>query len=720
MNDPGTDEPIREAARDVEAEQSKDQARVEREEEQEFLDPSRWWFTSTACPLLAGTFGPQANAFNLCALVEYWRVYIPPEGTEEHGVPLKDPAWLIAINAISFVLAIVANMALLLNMARKLRFSIAQPITILGFFFSAVLLIVDLSVASSKLLPELGPHDHYALTSAFYYGVMSVAIYIIISALMCLTVWGAHRGHYEKEFRLTTSQRTLMLQTIAFMMYLLLGALVFSKIEGWQYLEAVYWADITLLTVGLGDYNPSTHLGRSLLFPFAIGGIVMIGLVIGSIRSLVLEHGKAKLSARIAEKKRRNAVEHIDREKRTIRISWWQRMQWEEHGLSESAKREQEFYVMRSVQDRAEQHRRYMALAVSVTAALTLWFAGAAVFYVAEKNQQWTCFESLYFSYTSLLTIGYGSPVPLSNSGRPFFVFWSLLAVPTLTILISNMGETVVKTFSDVTIWIGELTVLPGENGIRASTKSAIKAISGGRGKFFIDSKDFSTQQPPGFLASSRTKANGSGYGSHQELMRDRITDHMMSHLEEEELEAVHKADQHGNTLERDVSFYRFVLVKECRNVMRDLVANPSKQYEYHEWEYFLKLMGDDESVHEGHRKPLAHTTLDEEEKEEETEHRVSQKGEEIPTDDMKPWSWLGKRSPLMGSKSEAEWILEHLTLTLEKQVSIMRLGQRPRRPPISMRDLIKGTNGQKSENREAGSGSDIDVEKAEGRPKNG
>lgn len=43
-------------------------------------------------------------------------------------------------------------------------------------------------------------------------------------------------------------------------------------------------------------------------------------------------------------------------------------------------------------------------------------------------------------------------------------MFWSLLAVPTLTILISNMGDTVVKAVKDFTIWVGEVTVLPAAN----------------------------------------------------------------------------------------------------------------------------------------------------------------------------------------------------------------------------------------------------------------
>jgi hypothetical protein len=71
----------------------------EEEEEESFLLPARWWYASTAFPLIAGTFGPMANTFSICALAENWRVDIPPDGIEEHGVDIKDPTWCVsAIN----------------------------------------------------------------------------------------------------------------------------------------------------------------------------------------------------------------------------------------------------------------------------------------------------------------------------------------------------------------------------------------------------------------------------------------------------------------------------------------------------------------------------------------------------------------------------------------------------------------------------------------------
>ncbi len=196
---------------------------------------------------------------------------------------------------------------------------------------------------------------------------------------MLITVWGASRGEYDKEFQLTMSQRTLMLQTISFLVYLLAGAAVFAHIEGWGYLDAVYWADFTLLTVGIGDFSPSTHLGRGLLFPFAIGGIIILGLVIGSIRSLVLERGKVKMGARMVEKERRRILKKLEKGNKSEMLEPIENGQpamsrtstgtlhEDQNGLTERQRREKEFEMMRQIQEHAHDKRRWTSLVVSGT-----------------------------------------------------------------------------------------------------------------------------------------------------------------------------------------------------------------------------------------------------------------------------------------------------------------------------------------------------------------
>lgn len=601
-----------------------------------------------------------ANAFSICALVETWRVYIPSGKDEGHGERIEDPKWLIAVNSISLLFALTANMSLLLNMARRVSFAVAQPITILGWYFASFLLIALVIVASTSTL-RIQPMQEHALSQAYYYGIMAAGLYFIISSLMMFTAYGAYKGHYSKDFQLSPSQRTLMLQTIGFMVYLLLGALIYCKIEGWQFLDAVFWADFTLLTVGIGgEFVPKTHTGRSLLFPFAIGGLVMVGLVIGSVRSLILEHGKQKLTARFTEVKRQKVLSTIDDETRTIRLSRFEKIKFSQKGLSELQRREQEFNVMRRIHELSERKRRYTALALSTSAALLLWFLGAVVFTNAEKPQGYSYFVWLYFSYTSLLTIGYGDLVVLSNSGKAFFVFWSLLAVPTLTILISNMGDTIIKAFKDFTIWIGSFTVLPDENGFASALKLGLKTLN------------------PQDVIKGKPVDGQTAFGA----TKERGLDQLAKHIEIEELEEAEEAAEHGDYLERDIHFYHFVLAKEVRQLMKDMDASPPKQYSYEEWSYYLRLVGEDEDDSRNHRKPAK--TRDYEDG-----HAPNIGSAANGTETA--WSWLGIRSPLMGNTNEPQWLLQRLSATMEKEMSNLYSpdeSKKKKRPPISMAEL--------------------------------
>lgn len=96
MNDPGLDEPISSDAKDVEN-QKRDEDEEKEEHKQEFLEPSLWWFASTAFPLMAGTFGPMASAFSICALVVHWRAEIPEGKGEQDGIEIDDPKWYVFI-----------------------------------------------------------------------------------------------------------------------------------------------------------------------------------------------------------------------------------------------------------------------------------------------------------------------------------------------------------------------------------------------------------------------------------------------------------------------------------------------------------------------------------------------------------------------------------------------------------------------------------------------
>jgi potassium channel subfamily K, other eukaryote len=587
-------------------------------------------------------------------------------------------------------------------MARRVPFSIAQPITIAGFWVASILLIALVAVADNDF-DKAGVRDQ-ALTQAYYYGIFAACLYQIISYLMCVTVWGAYRGHYSKEFKLTAAQRTLMLQTISFLVYQHVWALAYSHIEGWNFLDAVYWADFTSLTIGIGaDYVPRSHLGRSLLFPFALGGIVILGLVIGSIRSLVLDRGKKKMAARMTEKTRRRLVAQIEKSIKSDRVRRRHNtgmrlgkdmcealtIQPGDDNMKEKDRRQYEFEAMRKVQKVAASRRQYISLAISTFAFAFLWIMGAYVFYKSEKNQGWSYFGCLYFAYTSLLTIGYGDLQPISNSGKPFFVFWSLLAIPTLTILISNMGDTVVKGVKDATIWLGEVTVLPSDNAsVTSRLKYGLERLTLGlidpeknpklMGKKSTDSDDYDFQELHPGLAKV---LGGRGRRKVKQKQQD-ANERLASNFEAEEKIAEEEAKDRGDKISEDEHAYRREVLAQIRQCYADATAAQPKQYSYQEWAYFLKLLGEDEADEKYHlraspsrkqpRKKHGRALpgmLEDGRGGQSSIVNPHRSGDVDDDDEPVKWSWIGSKSPLMGDKDEAEWLLSKLFQRLEESM---------------------------------------------------
>lgn len=585
---------------------------------------------------------------------------------------------LIGINAVSLIFALVANLALLFNVARRLSFSIAQPITIVCWYIASFILIGLIAAAGHAPSMQLPQEQNPALTQAFYYAILAAGIYMIISSMMVVTVFGAYRGHYSNNLELTVSQRTLMLQTISYLVYLLGGAAVYAHIENWLFLNGVWWANFTLLTIGIGDFYPRTHLGKSLLFPFAIGGIVILGLVVGSIRSLVLERGKQKLGARMIEKKREKVVDQIqDGSNEVILSPFSKNFKLKTGNKPEVQKRRSEFKLMRRIQDHAASRRKWTSLIISALAWLTLWLVGAAIFWVADRDMQdVTYFDMIYFAYVSLLTIGYGDYTLVSNAGKPVFVLWSLLAVPTLTILISNMGDTVVKGIRDLTLWIGEFTVLPREGSTVHKLKEGAQKAK--NAKLFGRSGDTTEENPGGIFLpeSDRDLERQEGGKPSSSTATKKAIDRGSKEVETTELADADQARRKGDKLSEDAHLHHFLLMKEIRKVMKDVHETPPHKYPYHEWAWFMRLLGEDERDAKFHQKPIDEGDATGRDMQA-ADEGASREDRAAGTGTSTQWSWLGAKSPLMGEMEEAEWILDRLSEKLEQELEGQRYGGR-------------------------------------------
>jgi potassium channel subfamily K, other eukaryote len=61
------------------------------------------------------------------------------------------------------------------------------------------------------------------------------------------------------------------------------------------------------------------------------------------------------------------------------------------------------------------------------------------------------------------------------STGKPFFVLWSLIAVPSVTALIGGVGDTMGSVVQDATTWFWKNTILPEPQSVEEQDKESGK-----------------------------------------------------------------------------------------------------------------------------------------------------------------------------------------------------------------------------------------------------
>ena len=655
--------------------------------------PTDWWFASTAIPLIAATFAPMANLLSIAGLVVFWRNRVTnfsdPGLRQSTSTGYPDPAWCYDLNVASLLCGFVGNLFLLFNFTRRVRYIVALPATIILFYIASGILI-GITASMNEHVPP-GKDEIYS--QGYWHAIIAACLYLFNSMILMVNMMGYFLGHYPQHFTLTDEQRNLILQTMMFFIWLGGGAAVFARIEGWSYPDALYFCDVTILTIGFGDFYPTDDLGRGLVFPFSVGGTIILGLMVSSIHRFAGELSKDKVLRKHVESRRVNTlsraitIEADDERRRneleknfkhgkrpsisaplanpdiqrdldtaalkerqigfddTAKIDDLKRAAEEEPAPNQfmnssfrggwarntlrafttpmvtvkkirsrtqkalvMREEKDKFDAMRRIQHDAGQFKKWYALTLSAIAFGLLWCVGAIVFWVAERQtQNMSYFRALYFCYVSLLTIGYGDESPKSNAGKPFFIFWSLVAVPTMTILISDMGDTVIAGFKRGTFKLADFTVLP----------------KAGMWHDILESHPWLLRWMTRRVEKKRVKKGlpvGPGLDSGEDPSVPNIETLASEHLSQ-------------GQLTKKLAF-------AIRKTADDLAHHPGKRYTYEEWVEFTRL--------------IRFTKMDLSE----LEHDEDQEG-------VVEWDWLEENSPMLSEQSESEWILDRLCESL-------------------------------------------------------
>ena len=69
---------------------------------------------------------------------------------------------------------------------------------------------------------------------------------------------------------------------VAFM--LAIGAVIYHYLEGWSWLDSIYFVVITLTTIGYGDFAPTTPLTKLITVFFGLNGVIILLMLFDVVR----------------------------------------------------------------------------------------------------------------------------------------------------------------------------------------------------------------------------------------------------------------------------------------------------------------------------------------------------------------------------------------------------------------------------------------------------
>ncbi|GAA5935815.1 hypothetical protein JCM3775_007337 [Rhodotorula graminis] len=507
--------------------------------------------------LLAQLLCPLAPLFSLPGLTEHWYVVRGADSQIVRSRP--DPPLIIAAGAVTFALAVLANLAIVLRLVE----THPRFFSVTTIVFLSVHIAVN-AVALTIFGIEHAKPDGYVLSTAFWLTAASGCV--ALAAVGCLFVDGlATQWYVRGGTGISGKQRSLVVAFDAFIFLILIGSVTYRYlIPDVTFLDTVYLCVQSLLTVGFGgkssaphDVVPSTTGAQVFSLFFNTIGILTFALLVAFTRETALEAMQTEYRAQ--EQLLLNRLRHRWHGERTHRAGfiahavaflsfglYHTREQQEEEQEAGADERDrgslgqedgeviedekegldEQRYEEAITELKKERDREFRSqLVVSFTLFLVFWLVGAAAFSALEGWSYWIAF---YFVFVMSSSIGYGDYSPSTQGGRAFFVVWAILGAGTLTVLFSVLADAYTSRFKETfqRSWVNRLWIrltqpshevadelareesqaFPKAPATRPSTPTSSERAAKGPGKEY-------PELAPAPSSSTATKGGGVGAG---------------------------------------------------------------------------------------------------------------------------------------------------------------------------------------------------------------
>jgi potassium channel subfamily K len=235
----------------------------------------------------------------------------------------------------------------------------------------------------------------------------------------------------------TTAGFSLKESLLAILAYLALGVVAYSSSwlgggNNWSLVDALYFSVVTFTTVGYGDLCPTTTAGKAFTIMYGLSGISILGAAIATIGSrLVQKENDMIQAAREASRKRV--------------LGFVNAIAGTEDDGGNSTTTEHETIRKNSSNVPSWRHTIRLLARKSIPAFSALLLGGVCM----GKLEGWTVVDSIYYSFITAGTLGYGDFSPVSRPGRLWGVVFIPLAVAAAGDVLGNVASALLERRQD-------------------------------------------------------------------------------------------------------------------------------------------------------------------------------------------------------------------------------------------------------------------------------
>ncbi|WWD01178.1 hypothetical protein V866_008118 [Kwoniella sp. B9012] len=368
------------------------------------------------CPLVSAIFAPLSTLLDIPALTQHWYA--------RDGSPQSDPKACLVLSAVGLALNIIANILLVMRFSAKSKWwwKHSTRWSLICWLGKTVVAAINLIIFGILARNSEG----WTYLEGFWCAVISIIDAGIISITLLFHYFFAFGKEQQDQSDIRSEGRRFMLSVTAFISILAVQSLVFSRIEHWSYSDGIYFSTQVALTIGYGDFAPTTSAGKVLVFPFSVLTISQLGNEIAQIIGFI--------SARAEDR----------REK--WRKKYESAMHKEANKVRPRANLTEEMALIHQINQREELMSQMYDLFWSALSLITFWLVGATIF---SEIEGWPYGDAIYTVMILSLTIGFGDYTPKQPAGKVVFIVYALMAVPIVTSFAVQTITGLLSTYSE-------------------------------------------------------------------------------------------------------------------------------------------------------------------------------------------------------------------------------------------------------------------------------